>query len=94
MYIMFTSDDNYVGKQTSSNRVECCTHLHFILHKKNTGSKRPVLCQCVWVFLSMLMRVKRQTSNKAGGVLQNGMKNKRVLLKLTFKTCLFVRAKQ
>ena len=51
MYIMFTHDDNYVGKQTSSNRVGCCTHLHFILHKKNTGSKRPVLCQCVCFFI-------------------------------------------
>ena len=32
--------------------------------------------------------------NKAGGMSQNGMKNKRLFLKLTFKTCLFVRAKQ
>ena len=93
MYIMFTYDDSYPGKQTSSNRVGCCTHLHFILHKKNTGSKRPVLCQCV-CFLSMLMRVKRQMSDKAGRVSQNGMKNKRLFLKLAFKTCLFVRAKQ
>ena len=45
-----TDHDNYVGKQTSSNRVGNCTHLHFILHKKNTGSKRPVLCQCVCFF--------------------------------------------
>ena len=51
MYIMFTHDDNYVGKQTSSNRVGCCTHLHFILHKKNTGSKRPVLWQYVCFFI-------------------------------------------
>ena len=84
MYIMFTYDDNYVGKQTSSNRVGCCTHLHFILHKKNTGSKRPMLCQCV-CFFSTLMRVKRQTSNKAGGVPQNDMKNKRLFLKWHLK---------
>ena len=94
MYIMFTYDDNYVGKQTSSNRVGCCTHLHFILHKKNTGSKKTSVVPMCVLFLSMLMRVKRQTSNKAGGMSQNGMKNKRLLLKLAFKTCLFVRAKQ
>ena len=53
------------------------------------------LCSAnVCAFLSMLMRVKRQTSNKAGGVLKNGMKNKRLFLKLAFRTCLFVRAKQ
>ena len=40
------------------------------------------------------MRVKGQTSNKAGGVSQNGMKNKRLFFKLAFKTCLFLRAKQ
>ena len=32
---MFTYDDNYVGKQTSSNIVGCCTHLHFILPPKS-----------------------------------------------------------
>ena len=67
MYIMFTYDDNYVGKQTSSNRVGCCTHLHFILHKKTSGQKDPC-CANVCAFLSMLMRVKMQTNNKAGGM--------------------------
>ena len=48
MYIMFTYDDDYVGKQTSNNRVGCCTHLHFILHKKNIGSKKTrVVPMCV-----------------------------------------------
>ena len=94
MYIMFTYDDNYVRKQTSSNRVGCCTQLHFILHKKNIWVKKDPCCASVCAFLSMLMRVKRQTSNKAGGMSQNGMKNKRLFLKLAFKTCLFVRAKQ
>ena len=50
MYIMFTYDDNYIGKQTSSNcedAVHICK-LHFILHKKNPGLKKThVLPMCV-----------------------------------------------
>ena len=65
----------------------------YFAQKRTPGQKDPC-CANVCAFLSMLMRVKRQTSNKAGGVLQNGMKNKRLFLKLAFKTCLFVRAKQ
>ena len=62
----------------------------FYFAQKEHRVKKDPCC----AFLSMLMRVKRQMSNKAGGMSQNGMKNKRLFLKLAFKTCLFVRAKQ
>ena len=66
----------------------------FYFAQKRTLDQKDPCCANVCAFLSMLMRVKRQTSNKAGGVSQNGMKNKRLFLKLAFKTCLFVGAKQ
>ena len=80
MYIMFTYGDNYVGKQISSNRVGCCTHLHCFFCTKRTPFRKDPCCANVCAFLFMLMRVKRQTSNKAGGVWQNGMKNKRLIV--------------
>ena len=66
----------------------------FYFAQKEHWVKKDPCCANVCAFLSMLMRVKRQTSNKAGGMSQNGVKNERLLLKLAFKTCLFVRAKQ
>ena len=87
MYIMFTYDDNYVGKQTSSSH-EDAVHICILFCTKRTPGQKDSCCTNVCAFLSMLMRVKRRMSNKADGVLQNGMKNKRLFLKLAFKTCL------
>ena len=69
-------------------------HICILFCTKRTPGQKDPCCANVCAFLSMLMRVKSQMSNKAGRVSQNGMKNNRLFLKLAFKTCLFVRAKQ
>ena len=54
---MFIYGENYVGKQTSSN-CEDAVHICFYLAKNVNRVKIDLGCADVWVFITMLMRVK------------------------------------
>ena len=56
MYIMFTYDDNYVGKQASSNS-EDAVHIYILFWKKVHWVTNDQCCANVCAFVSMLMRV-------------------------------------
>ena len=57
MSIMFIYSENYVGKQISSN-CEDAVHICFLFGKNVNRVKIDPGCADVWVFITMLMRVK------------------------------------
>ena len=51
MFIVFTYDDNYVGKQTSGNCEDAVQICILFWTKRTPGQKRPALCRCVCIFI-------------------------------------------